>query len=96
MNDDEGYKRVEVYFNGKVQGVFFRANVQRKAKQLGITGVIKNLTDGRVCSIMEGKEEILKELIKWACEKIPMAEVESVEEKWGHYLEEYSDYDIIY
>lgn len=96
MNDDEEYKRVEVYFNGKVQGVFFRANVQRKAKKLGVTGVIRNLTDGRVSSIMEGKEDILKELIKWACEKIPMAAVESVEEKWGHYLEEYSDFNIIY
>jgi len=96
MTEDNDFKRVEVYFNGKVQGVFFRANVQRKAKKLGVTGVIKNLTDGRVWAIMEGEEEVLKEIIKWSCANIPMARVESVEEKWGHYLEEYSDFRIIY
>ncbi|HID72008.1 MAG TPA: acylphosphatase [Thermoplasmata archaeon] len=96
MKNDEKYKRVEVYFNGKVQGVFFRANVQRKARALGVKGVIKNLTDGRVWGIFEGEEKDLKALIKWACENIPLAKVESVEEKWGHYLDEYKDFEIIY
>ena len=96
MKQDEDMKRVEVFFNGKVQGVFFRANIQRKAKALGITGVTKNLTDGRVWCLLEGKEEELKDVIKWACSGIPMAKVQSVEEKWGHYLEEYTGFDIIH
>ena len=96
MTNTDEYKRVEVHFNGKVQGVFFRANLMRKGAALEVTGVIKNLTDGRVWAIFEGKEEDLKTLIKWACENIPMAKVQSVEEKWGHYLEEYEELAIIY
>lgn len=52
-------KRIQVYYSGTVQGVGFRFSVERAARQLGITGWVKNLPDGRVEVVCEGKEEEL-------------------------------------
>ncbi len=40
--------RWHVYFSGRVQAVGFRYTAQLFAKDLGLTGWVKNLDDGRV------------------------------------------------
>lgn len=40
--------RFHAFISGRVQGVFFRANVSAFCVSLGITGFVKNLPDGRV------------------------------------------------
>ena len=62
-----------------MQGVFFRANTKKKAEELGISGWVRNLSDGRVEAVFEGEEERLNELINWCKESIPLARVEGVE-----------------
>ncbi len=57
------HTRIEVY--GRVQGVGFRYSAQNKALQLGITGYVKNLTDGSVYLEVEGSEAMLSEFIRW-------------------------------
>ncbi|MGQ9680517.1 MAG: acylphosphatase [Candidatus Bathyarchaeia archaeon] len=57
--------RLHIYVLGKVQGVFYRSNTCEKAEELGITGWVKNLADGRVEIIAEGEEEKLKKLVEW-------------------------------
>jgi acylphosphatase len=46
--------------DGVVQGVGYREEVQRIAHELGLTGTVKNLSDGRVRIIAEGDEGILR------------------------------------
>lgn len=50
---------------GRVQGVFFRDFVQRKAKELNLSGWVENEPDGTVQIVAEGEEKDLKELIEW-------------------------------
>ena len=57
-------KRVHAYYSGSVQGVGFRFTTQRAASDLGLTGWIKNLRDGRVEVLCEGAESELKEFLK--------------------------------
>jgi acylphosphatase len=52
-------KRVHIYYSGRVQGVGFRFTAERVAQQLGLTGWVRNLPDGRVEIVCEGKEEEL-------------------------------------
>lgn len=57
-----GYKAVVF---GTVQGVGFRYFTAKQAKQLGITGHAKNLSDGTVEVLMFGTELQLQVLLKW-------------------------------
>lgn len=58
-------KSIHLIVSGKVQGVFFRDNTRKKAMELGLTGYAKNLPDGTVEIVAEGKEEKINELIEF-------------------------------
>jgi len=70
--------RKHVYFSGKVQGVFFRANTKEKAQEFSVKGWVKNLIDGRVEAVFEGQEKDVNKLIKWCKNNQPHARVDNV------------------
>jgi acylphosphatase len=89
-------KRARIFISGIVQGVFFRQNTMIKANELGLTGWVRNLKDGRVEVLCEGKEEAVEELIKW-CKIGPRhAYVEHTEINWEEYKGEFSSFEIRY
>jgi acylphosphatase len=53
-----------------VQGVGFRYSTLQKANELGITGFVKNRTDGSVYIEADGEPEILDKLVIW-CKQGP-------------------------
>ena len=55
--------QAHIFYSGTVQGVGFRYAVERYASELGLTGWIKNLRDGRVEILTEGKKELIEKLI---------------------------------
>ncbi len=57
--------RVHVFISGKVQGVFFRSSTREKAQELGLTGWVRNLDDGRVEAIFEGEKEAVGKIVVW-------------------------------
>ena len=86
-------KRVRVKVNGRVQGVFFRANTEKQAKRLGLRGWVKN-TDDSVEVLVEGDDKKIQELIDW-CHKGPMfAKVESVDVKEEKFTDEFDAFVI--
>lgn len=64
--------------SGRVQGVAFRHHTKTKARELGLTGWVKNLPDGRVEVWAEGAENEVDALIAWLREGPPFARVASV------------------
>ncbi len=68
-----------ILVSGKVQGVFFRVSAQKKAIQLALLGIVKNLPDGRVDIIAEGENEALNEFIAWCQEGSFAAKVDDVQ-----------------
>uniref|UniRef100_T1IQP0 Acylphosphatase n=1 Tax=Strigamia maritima TaxID=126957 RepID=T1IQP0_STRMM len=50
---------------GKVQGVFFRKYTQHKAKELGLTGWVRNTSEGTVVGQMEGDDTKVSEMKHW-------------------------------
>ncbi|MFT5594251.1 MAG: acylphosphatase [Oceanicoccus sp.] len=68
-----------VYVSGKVQGVYYRASTAKKAQLLGLSGWVKNLTDGRVELFAQGPVESLEQLLSW-CQKGPiLAKISDIE-----------------
>ena len=73
-------KRMHVFIEGKVQGVFFRAETQKTANNFNVKGWVKNIYDGRVEALFEGKEEDVKRVVLWcqqgpACSSVTKVEV---------------------
>ena len=54
--------QAHIFYSGTVQGIGFRYTTQRFALELGLRGWVKNLHDGRVEILAEGKKELIEEL----------------------------------
>jgi len=63
-------RRIHVVVRGRVQGVFFRASTAETAGRLGVTGWVRNLSDGGVELEAEGTDEALEALLAF-CWKGP-------------------------
>lgn len=57
--------RRHIIFYGHVQGVGFRYYCVHKARQLGLTGWVKNKYDGTVEAEVQGLEEQIDQLIQY-------------------------------
>ena len=86
--------RVHFVASGVVQGVFFRASTQSKATELGLSGYIRNLEDGRVECIAEGKREKLEKLVLWARKGPDGAIVEKLDVTWEKASGEFAGFGI--
>ena len=51
-------KTLRISITGTVQGVFFRTYIKEKADELKVRGFARNLEDGRVEVIAEGKDAL--------------------------------------
>ncbi len=69
---------IHCFVSGKVQGVWFRASTQDRAKELGLTGWARNLPDGRVEVMAYGRFEQLHELYEWLKQGPELARVSDV------------------
>ena len=75
-------KSVHAIYAGSVQGVGFRFSAERAATSLGLKGWVKNLGDGRVEIVCEGKEEVLKEFIN-KIDSVFKTYIGSADIEWG-------------
>jgi acylphosphatase len=58
--------RYRVLVSGRVQGVFFRDTCRRMALTHGVSGWVRNLPDGQVEAVFEGRPEDVDRLVEWA------------------------------
>lgn len=63
---------VKVLISGQVQGVFFRVRTQAMAEKLGLSGWVRNLSDGRVEVVFQGTAEAVDQAVKW-CHQGPVS-----------------------
>ena len=74
---------LHLLIHGRVQGVGFRYFVLREASALGLAGSVRNVPEGSVEVVAEGRREALERLLE-AVQRGPLgAEVLSVEVDWS-------------
>lgn len=61
---------LHVIVEGRVQGVGFRAHVERAARERGLRGWVRNRSDGSVEAVFRGEEEDVQSMIV-ACHRGP-------------------------
>ena len=78
MHSDD-HERAHIRVSGQVQGVFFRDSTRRKAEELGLSGWVKNLPDGKVEAVFEGPSDSVRKMVRWCEEGPQQASVENVD-----------------
>jgi acylphosphatase len=73
------FHTISIKVSGKVQGVFFRQSTKEKARELGITGFVRNEADDTVLIKATGTEEQLEQLKDWCKTGPPKARVSGIE-----------------
>jgi acylphosphatase len=85
--------RVTVY--GFVQGVFFRDFTSRRARELGLSGYVRNRRDVEAVEVQaEGERKQLEKLIDYLEVGPPSARVTRVVTEWSEYTGGYSGFGI--
>ena len=88
--------RAHVYVEGRVQGVFFRANTVDKACSLNIVGWVRNCPDGGVEAVFEGKKDAVEKIVNWYHIGPPGALVRDVKVQWEEPTGEFKTFSIKY
>ena len=88
--------RLHIVIEGIVQGVFFRASTIEESSKLGLTGWVKNCSDGRVEAVFEGEIDKIEQIIEWCKKGPPGAVVSNVETVLERATGEYDSFTIKY
>lgn len=89
---DEARAHLRIY--GRVQGVTFRASTRRESRERGVTGWVQNLRDGSVEAVIEGPRDDVEEVVDWAHDGPPRANVENIDVEWKEPTGEFSDFRV--
>jgi acylphosphatase len=88
---------IRVLVHGRVQGVYFRDFTFRKAREYGLVGYVKNLSDGRTVEVYaEGEKQALEKLISHLKVGPSGASVEEITVAYGDYTGSYNSFNITY
>lgn len=88
--------RAHVIISGRVQGVFFRAETRRAAEQRGVSGWVRNKSDGTVEAVFEGGKAAVNAMTEWCHKGSPHSEVSDVNVKRETYSGEFRGFEITY
>lgn len=87
------FKRVHLFYSGRVQGVGFRFTAEAAARDLDVVGWVRNCRDGRVEILAEGEEPALKEFLEKVAQGMS-SYIRDVEISWEQPTGEFNDFGI--
>lgn len=79
---------------GEVQGVGMRYWINQIARELNLTGWVKNEPDGTVSILAQGREEDLNKLILFIKNKIDFTKIERLEEQRDEVKDQIRNFNI--
>ena len=70
---------LHIWVSGRVQGVWFRQSTKEQADANGVSGWVRNLSDGRVEMVLIGDANGVRLVEAWLNQGPPLATVAEVE-----------------
>jgi acylphosphatase len=86
--------QAKVRFKGRVQGVGFRYFVCRMALNHGLTGWVRNLADGDVEAVFEGREGEIRSVLGFCRQGPAGSQVEEILIDWEDFRGEFVKFAI--
>jgi acylphosphatase len=86
--------RLRILVSGRVQGVFYRGSAAAQARALGVVGYARNLDDGSVEIVAEGRRDALELMAAWAHHGPSPSRVDEVRIEWTAMLDEFSEFKV--
>lgn len=85
-------KTMEILFSGKVQKVGFRACVKNVGHNLGLSGEVENLPDGRVRALVTGEDVVIEKFLSmvYSCPRAIIREISTAD----YVLTEFSEFSV--
>ena len=71
-------KTIKATITGSVQGVFFRGYIKEQADKLGLKGYVRNLENGEVEVVIEGRDELTNEMLLICKKGAPHSQVKAI------------------
>lgn len=87
-------KRLHARVEGRVQGVYFRSFVRQHARDLQLTGWVRNCPDGSVEVLAEGEDAALVHLVLFMEKGPPSSRVDEVQVTFSRPTGEFADFVI--
>ena len=92
--DTDTHAHLSARITGRVQGVGFRNFTQRRARDLGVAGWVRNEDDGSVRLEAEGPPDALDDLAEAVHDGPQMARVDNVTVEWGDAAEDFETFRV--
>ena len=87
--------RLQVHYEGRVQGVGFRYTTKRVALEFEVTGTVRNLPDGRVELNVEGEREELEAFRSAVRDAGLSGFIRKETENWAEATNEFRGFEIV-
>jgi acylphosphatase len=87
--------RLQLFYEGRVQGVGFRYTTKKVALEFEVTGTVRNLADGRVELVAEGDREELAGFRNAIREAGLAAFIRNETEQWSEPTNEFKGFEIV-
>ena len=87
---------IKATVSGRVQGVFFRASTRKVARDLNVSGTVRNLPGWKEVEVhAEGDKAQVQKLVEYLHTGPPGAKVEKVDVEWLEYTGTYKGFNVI-
>jgi acylphosphatase len=86
--------RATVRIRGRVQGVSFRYYTSRTAERHHVAGWVRNLPDGDVQAVFEGRESDVRQVVDWCRQGPGGARVDEISIDWEEYRGEFDSFEV--
>ncbi len=87
--------RASVRIRGMVQGVNFRYFTRRTAEEHNVTGWVRNLPNGDVEAVFEGRESEVRRVIDWCRQGPSAARVDELLIDWEDFRGEFESFRVL-
>jgi acylphosphatase len=87
-------KQAHVIISGYVHGVGYRYFIRSNARKLGLTGWVRNTSNGKVEAFLQGTQEQIEEMLGLARQGPMLSEVKDIEVEWEEREEKLEIFEI--